>query len=601
MKIVFATFLISLLGFHAPALADEEATTRARSDESARVIEGSFVYGSFAVHPHLIHRLADIDEDCDDDPFAAKDLKDKKTTNPTLDQIAPRVSTDTLPQCLPFGKSYRDLSKLANPLGVGLKNSEWLLLAHHGTRAARIFFCTTPQSADIIELLFHIPSPNSPQGISNLATLVSVDHQPLKDNKAWTMDRLTKLSPTIHSRYGLMTQSGHSAALQYTQDKEAISQYDIEPTLGENHLLVDLRLYFSANLTKQQAHIKLETTLTNIANQPFILDCGIHGKPQRNYLLIVQSRALKTKEKKNPLPRVSLKKIDGRYAFRTKLSPPQDTIQKTVTSSYLSNARFLPMLREYHTSHRYKNAPNTPSSGSPHALQPPARITGLKDNKHHSSKDVVYDITRHLQHLGGSLLSGEQIYLNETRKRIIIKGHPDSHRGILAFANVICPIPLMIRTQAQIVRVDRKGLDMPHWTPAAIASSNPTFLKKYCTTARSGEKSVFGQETSKTTHKNPKTGKDIVSYSYEFEAVTFLDQTSNSDTLSVQFTIDTPPHGTDKLPITFNSFQTILDGETTITELGHPNSATHTHLLILNADIITTDGSFYRDHFKALE
>ena len=159
--------------------------------------------------------------------------------------------------------------------------------------------------------------------------------------------------------------------------------------------------------------------------------------------------------------------------------------------------------------------------------------------------------------------------------------------------------PRMCRVNASLVEVKVQGVPAPDWTMDLVAQNQVKHLAKYSTTSRSGEKAIFGKETERITFQDSKTGKDVISSKYEFETESTIGE--NNKKIDFLFALHSQPLGTDKISIAVESGLTIPDGKPVIIDLGHPNSSTLTHLLILDADIITTDGSFYRDRLKPVE
>lgn len=599
MARLFFTSLVTLFFSLFLFSSAEEKVERAWASDSQSVTEGPYVYCSFEVPEDILRRLIGYNDYAGADPFSNKKPIGHPSFN--VEKIAPKIPSNTLPLCLPRGKSYRNMSEIVQRNGVAIKTPEWAVIGNHHNTGTRIYFCTTIQNADIIEQIFTALGLSQKATTSNLATLVSVDHKSL-ESPTWTVDNLSKLSPTIHSRHGITCRNGERTIIKYLSEKGTPSVYEIEPTVGEHNQLVDLRLSFAATLTKPKVQIDLFTAVTKTTEKPFIIDCGMHGKPLRNYLLILESPNQHTLETYDQSELLSLKKIKGIYAFRKASQDQKPRASKLITHSYHSTSRFLPRLRDELQSHEHQNQnadPFAPAEPEQRLPEPPARVKNLTNNKHHSSEDIVYNITPHFAFLGMPFFHGEEVHFNNTKSQIIITARAEAHDSIARYYHLIDPSPLMMKTQAQIVLVDRQDLTAPEWTLAKITSSNPKILKKYSSTLRSGEKATFGRIMDKFTHTDSKSGKKTHHSQHEFEADAILGQSKKFS--SLRFSIHTPQLGEHKTAISLDTALTIKDGKPVIIELGHPNSSTHTHLLIMNVDVITTDGSFYRDLLKPLE
>ncbi|BDS08318.1 hypothetical protein NT6N_33580 [Oceaniferula spumae] len=590
-----------LLTFCTNATAEEKEPDRAWQEGYDPIVEGPYVYTSMRVPSDTHLKLSAIEDIPEQDPFVPHDPKIKAARDRLLNKTFPIIPRASLPKCLPLGNDYRSLSKLVIDNGVALKGNEWILLATDHEGFSRVHFCTTLGNADIIQQIFLGGCRHAPHSVNQLATLVSVENQVFQDT-AWTLDKLNQLSPVIHARYGVQGRSGEKSNTRFAEAKQQIAYYETEPTIGENYQLLDYRVAFSNKLMTPPTQVSLATAITMNIGHPFVLDCGLHGTPHRNYFLILQSRMANQDSHNRLHPLVSLKKIDGIYAMPTKITPPQKADTPFVTHAYRANIRFLQDLRQKVEHHGKADGDAPFGNNDPKKRKiplPPVRLTNLKDTKHYSTKDVVYDITPHLKHLGIPLFRDEWVYYNLTKNQLIIHGVPKLHTGILRYARMLSPTPRMMKIQAHIVEVDREGLSMPNWSLKAVSAANPKTLAKYSIPVRSGEKGTCGTITSRTTVKDPETGQTKEIDDYEFETEPTL--TEDSKSIEMRFSIFTPPLGDSKRAITVISALAIPDGKPAIIELGHPNSATRTHLLILTADVITPDGSFYRDRFQPVE
>lgn len=587
--------ILSLLTFSIHA---DEKMGAAWSDSSDHMVGGPFVYGTITVPPDLIRRLSRIDNISDDDPFGSNDPKKGAANRVIFDEIAPLIARDKLPRCLPPFSGYRDISSLLKDHGVALKGDEWAVSSEDSS----LHFCTSLENANIIEQIFgHCCG--RPRTITQLATLVSIKNQKLA-NTDWSFGNLAKHNPTIHARYGLQGRSGEKVWTVLSQTNTAKSDYEMEPTLGENGFLLDCRLAFTGSLLDPKVVINQQTAITTSVRTPFVIDCGNRGKDQRNYFLVLSSSSFALEVHHAKFSYVSLKKIQGIYAMQHTPGKLAATDSNLTTCSYYTDVRFLQKFRQkidYHNSNDDDDPFSDPSkiSGSVKKPTPPMMVSGLMSNKHHHASDQVFDITPHLSYLGINTFQGEWVYLNLTKNRMIIHGSSSLQTCVPRFMEEIIASPRIVQLKARILSVDRSGLESIDWSLGKIKQANPVYLADYSTVCRSGEKATCGQITYVSEEKDSKSGEFIINYSSEFEVEPVIAEAN--EWIDLRYNIESKPLGESKTSVKITTAASIKDGVPTIVELGHPSSATRSHLLILHADVITPDGSFYRNRFKPVK
>lgn len=590
-----------MLGGVFPAWAEEKKESKpetAWSEHCDHMIGGPFVYGSISVPPDFLRKLSSVTNITEHDPFSPNDPKKDAANRVIYDKIAPITPRSKLPRCLPPISGYRDISSILKANGVALKDGEWAVVSTDST----MHFCTSLQNADIIEqIIGH--SCRNPRTITQLATLVSIKNQKL-NNPDWTFDFLIKQNPTIHARYGLQGRSGEKIWTTLSQKSGAKSDYEMEPTLGENGLLLDCRLAFTSSLLDPKITINQKTAITMSTKTPFVIDCGIRGNSKRNYFLVLSASSFSPDPHESEFPHVSLKKIEGIYAMQ--YTPGKQTPSDTTltTCSYYTDVRFLEIIRQKIDFHHYDNIDDPfdtsrKKSDSVKTPTPPIRVKDLKPNKYHDINDQIFDITPHLSYLGINTFQGEWVYFNLTRNRMIIHGSPSLQQCIPHYMERIVPTPRIVKLKARIISVDRSGLESINWSLEKITRSNPTYIEDYSTVCRSGEKASSGLIPYVSEEKDPESGENMIKHGPAFKAAPTISESSKW--IDLRYYIDSKPLEEFNTAIRVTTAATIKDGTPTIVELGHSSSSTRTHLLILHADIITPDGSFYRDRFKPVK
>jgi|GEM_PF-6520390 len=591
MKAFRQLILPALFILMASILPAEETKPETAWDEDTEIITGgsTYAYGWITVPQDFLHRLqAGSDENPDADPFGGGGTSQKKT----FPNIQQRFPANQLPLCLPKGLIYYDASKILNQNGLNIKAPQWAFYTSKLNGHSKLYFCTTWMNSDIINALFmaiHCPGPRS---IALRTNVVSIENQGL-ENIAWTSDKLDSLHPTTHTSYGLSGRSGEKASLMLKSESPAaygISEY--ETTIGENNRFFDCRLHFHFKLTgKTGVKINHNTAITGEIGTPFIIDCGTHGIDQRNYLLVIHS-TFKSHDS-HPFEYYEilkrLDKIEGIYALR-KDQPINKTQAKLETLRYQVDATFLDQLRF---------ASDNDGSAK---VTIPALIKDIPIAFNHQKNDRIFDITALLKLIGTGIIEHnkqQRIFYNESQHQLIIHGSPDTQESVLGLYSAIRSNIRMVRTNARIVSVDIKDLETPTWSIEEIEKRQPKQLAKYSVTGRSGEKSTSGKIMKKRILKNKKTGKEETQHHYKFEIESTIgDRNAIIDTRII---INSPPLGAQKTTIELNTALTLFDGTPTILELGHPTSRTRTHLLILNADLIRPNGTFYRNLLKPIK
>lgn len=592
MKAVFLTIATSASCLSFSCCQDKET---AWSETSGTNISAPYVYGMVDVPPNFSSMLAES-EATGDDPFADEKIG-KVSRRFELDKVAPVVPQNILPTCLPARRNYRDVSSFLNINGIELKDGEWAVLGG-GLTGTELFFCTSAANAEVIEQLFN-HSCRRPVNLGQLTTLVSIKGQGLS-NIAPTVADIEKKSPVIHSRYGHQGRSGETVSTRLITNGKHVSGYRLEPTIGENYRLLDCRLDYTLARPEANTSIAQKTAITKQVYKPAVLDCGTRGKDGRHYFLIIHSRLFDSHAHSKNHDFKPIQEIEGIYKMKASgkakakaASSPFFTRRATVSPDFLQKLRNkIEELSYQDDKDPFDDKPLTEPRKTP---PPPIKVTPPTYLKNCQLGDKVFDVSPHLEFAGLYLYKLERIYFNQTRNEITCHGYPGLTGRLSRILDEMLQTPRQVRITADIVQVDREGLNFPDWTIELIEQSNSNYLTKYSVTARSGEKGVSGK-TNLPSKKAPQTEKDVSDYTYELEGEPTI--WGDNKTIDIRFSLKTKPLGKEGFVIEMDSTVSIIDGKPAVIELGHPNSSKRTHLLILNADIITPDGSFYRDCFK---
>lgn len=602
MKTWLFVGLLAFAGVFLTAFAEEsgkdvkpEYAWDSHHHEGSAINGGSkYVYGYITVPRKLLNQLTAGGNETDDDPFGGDSEEQTKPDSKTM----LRVPANNLPQCLPRGRIWLDISKLFLENGVNIKKPEWALYSELSGDEGQLYFCTTWGNADLISCIFTALRAGGPRSIHTCATLVSVENQGL-NNTEWTMEALTKAKPTVHARFGTQSRSGERSTISICSDNPTTDgQLEMDSVIGENNRLLDCRMSFSYRLAGQHtAHINLDTAFTGIIGTPFIIEHGNAGDSDRHYLLVVETRLIGNVRQRHDVYHIldRMDKIEGRYAMRDgkKEAPqnhqPEGKIEthlhrcpSNLLAQFESNYSELASEQQLSPPKRVKSPPTPPANQLP-AFPP---------------NDLVYDITPHLKAMGYELGKQEWIYHNATHHHLIIHATKNTRLAALSNLEDQTRSSKMLRLTAKIIRVSRPELNSPLWTTKEIIQRKPEILATYAATSRSGETAHSGQEHTRST-KDPETGKVSIKTDYTFEVETTLGE--NNQMIDVRLQLQHQPNNKPPHHIKLLTALTLQDGKPTIIELGQPNSRKHTHLLLLNSDIITPDGSFYRDRFKPVE
>lgn len=588
MKALWYGMILSLFGGVSSAVADEKPQLETAWGKYSRpMATGPYVYGALPSIPDVFHNViykhqCEPDEG-DTDPFAAAE------SNHSHKQKT--VSKKNLPRCLPPRADYYDLSEFLRNQGITLQKSEWVLYSTGLTGDNHIHFCTSATTAATLEQLILVLQDDYPRSIHQITTLVSIENQGI-NNTAWTIENLRKESPRIHARYGLHGRSGEAIDIKLTPTNSASQTiYKLEPVISENSKLIDCRYTLASNNTAPSTKIHQHTDFTAVTQQPFILDCGTHGKDQRNFLLVINSNISVYSPPARPTDAyVSFGKIEGIYAMPPSPDAKPAPEAKFLKYSYKTNPDFLEQLQKS----LIAGDASAPFEDSP--VKPLTKVTTLTNSKHHQTSDQVFDLSP-LFAIPAS--HKETVYFNKTRNQLIIHGPSPFHNTVLESLKYNIHTPRQVRVNARIVTLDRDGLDSVEWSLTEISKRNPKVLAHYSSTARSGEKASSGKAMHESVIKDPKSDKKKKHIQHEFTIEPVIGE--NNEWLDILYSIHSQPLGEARISIQYNSTATIQDGSPLIIELGHPSSSKRTHLLILHADITTPDGSFYRDRFKLVK
>lgn len=589
--------LISFCLFISTSLFAVEPET-AWDKDSGRMTENStYVFGSMALPPDFLPKMV---QEADDeiDPFSTKSKDDPQPRFRTrLSQIAPQVPMQQLPACLNRHPAYHDLAPLLRQHGVAIKDPEWALFSAGLSGDFRLYFCTTWAKADIIEQIFTPLIGHGPRSLVMQATLVSVEPQK-RGNQRWTYQRLSQLSPTIHARYGNISRSGERSSMKLlgSQGQGGI-EYEI--TLGSNAVEYDCRLYISYDQPESDKMQGVQSTaFTGHIGVPFIINCGSRGEAQRNYFLIIHSRLRQMTPRSGYAMQIHqrLNQIEGIFAMLHNKTAPKATPREPapVTRSYQVQHNFLEKLRDSmnHIDPSNRTGPPARVSPSPKTTtKTTAKTTAVE------ASAQIYDITPQLKKLGFTFQPEEWVYYNASRQHLIFHCAEFVHNLYLSNLKKICAIPRMLRIKIQLINIEHHGSGQREWNLKSIEAHKPILLRSYGSVTRSGEKATFGDALHHTPEQ-PEQGKEpLILYSCEVEPTLCAD----NQHFDIRLSLETPALGKDKLQLDLNTALTAKDGEPTIIELGHPTNGHRSLLLVLHTDLITPNGSFYRDMFAPIQ
>lgn len=255
-------FIVHLGAEEKGPVETKEKPEYAWSDYGEQLAGGPFVYGSIPVPRDLIRKC--LPDDNEEDPFSASPPAKPQDYRTKLKKFAPVIPRKNVPPCIPSMSHYRDVSLLMLEIGVAIKNKQWAIFCEDYRGDTFIYFCTTLMNADIIEQIC-VHRRGGPRSVMQLVTLVSIENQKL-NNTAWTVEKLTKLSPKIHARYGNLCRSGEKSSAILTYSEKSKFDCEIEPVVGENSRLLDCRLALSASLPGPIVDIRQETAVTALAS-----------------------------------------------------------------------------------------------------------------------------------------------------------------------------------------------------------------------------------------------------------------------------------------------------------------------------------------------
>ncbi|MBK1831456.1 hypothetical protein JIN77_12010 [Verrucomicrobiaceae bacterium R5-34] len=583
--------------------------------EPEKPVTSGYYYGIIDLPPDFLSQILNEKETSpSSDPFGGGS-EDTESALINLSFLAPHVLETSLPKCLPKNHAFRDATKLLAKLGIKVDGKQWALLSSGIAGDNRLYYCLSLTNADIIESIVMNLQHRIPSNFRYHSTLVSVPDQGLI-NQPWTLTRLKKLSPKVHARHGIVSRSGEPALVKFSKNPRFPrwnkpyhfhSRIQIDATLNENFQFADVRMGYHHTTPSGSPLITFKSPLTAKLDHVHVIDCGIHGESGRNFLLIHRTEEFKGlfEQQNHTINRIHIDEISGDYVLATqskkrkeeKVIPDQGKPKHLKTKFYRCRTDFTQQLIGILTSPTSDNNPFEKKDLAQRD-QFPSRIHAFKKGKYLKASDVVIDLTNHSSTLGLNPQKGESIYYNKTQSVLVVNGILPLQADAVSMLDHITQTPQMVRVNARIVTVDIAAIESPKWNIKTIQTRTPTTLTMFAATSRNGERARSGREMKRVTKTNTK-GKETTLQNYEFEFTPTISEYAK--TLHIQFEINSRPLRIDQLSIDLNTAITIPDGKPAIIELGHPNSATRTHLLILHADVITPDGSFYRDRFKPLK
>jgi len=518
--------------------------------------------------------------------------------------LMPPVLIKNLPQRLIPHLSYLNLAPYLKVNGLTLEAHEWILLSSPYNKESSIYYFLSQTNADLLEQIIR-PGCRAGNIVQHQLTLVSTPSLGFSNN-AHTMAWLKQQNHQTHARFTISNIRGQNSALQLRSKKlRSSGEIECQSTSGSHGYDYECRLYFDWKLKgKKPIQITQLLTLTANEQESVLIDCGMHGQDKRNYFIVFKIEATTLLPSSfSKIEHTPLDKIDAIYTMPP--SNPQrvqpSTQPKVSTRSYRSSIHFLSHLKQ--TLYHHQDHPADIFSIASAELTPPApplKLKQLKDTPYYSSTDQVFNLTPQFDQLGLRRFKNEWLYFNSTTSNIIVHGGEKTHDRATKIIDSITPTPLMIRTTASIVAVDNLEHSNQRWDLKKIENQSPQILASHSTLGLSGNRSSCGKITPNRKTLNPKTNKMETRYDSEFEAESTI--TDDHQNLYSTINLSTGKIGDIQLQVRFRDRTFILkDGTPTIIELGHPSSGTRTHLLILNADIITPNGTFHRDRFKPVK
>jgi len=551
-----------------------------------------YVYGSIDLPDNFLRNLyGPSDTEEKDDPFSSTGKNSSHSYS--LDKAAPLAKPSDTPRCLPPNRSYRDPSVLLAAQGVNIEKPGWVFYSQSATGTDQLHFCANWTHADVISCICCALHASEPRNALLCMTLVSIPNPGLK-NIAWTAEKILQASPVIHARLGNISRSGEQCISTFISPDGKISntaKYTI--TLGDDDQTFNCRLNFSSPLPpNNNLNIHQNTEFAGRFGTPFTIDCGSAGKDSRNYFLLVdvQRQPAQAHSHYHDLYRIiqKLDKIDGIHTIAKEAKQPHKKNAlhsiKFITQSYQSPSSLLETLHQLPPIHA--------------TLKPPLRVPANQHPKLFATTDKVFDLTPQLKRLNVKLNKEEWVYHNSTHDYVIIHATAYAHTSILSMLKQLTTSPKLARINAQLISVDVKGMEKPRWSYEKIKKRQPIHISTHSTTSRSGVATQSGSlKKQKIIDLKTNESAPIKRIIFETESTINLDKSI----IDCRLNLDIP--SSQKLPysIHLSTAATVKDGKSTFIELGHPSNEGRTHLLILNADIITPDGSFYRDRFTPIK
>ncbi|WP_178934003.1 hypothetical protein [Oceaniferula marina] len=561
--------------FFSPWLHAEEEPAKADKPPQS----GKYVFGYISTPLNLLNMLQkDEEESSEDDPFAAQEPETKLKPRKTLSEFAPLLDPSSIPLCLPQQARYRDLSKAVSQYGLYIKNPEWILLSTGPNADHRIYFCSTSHNADIIDQIFMVMCVGMPKSFITHVDLVSLkmtNHAP--PIKTWK--NLQELNPIPRMHLGAVTISGERSRLHLKSPRHSGS-LDFELTIGENNLYYDGQIHFTCQIPDTDIFIQQQTAYTGQLDTPFIIDCGTYGNENETFLLIIHQQDITPPHSDAGIKILKrMDKIEGIYAKRP--TNKTETEQKNIIRHYHANSSLLDFLNEY----------------TEVKAQPLIR-TQQQNGKAYPPDQHVFDITPCLRAIGYSFKAQQWVHYNKSTQKIIIYSPDYQGHEIMTIIDDLLPQIVMVNMKITFYEISNNPDTNPIWKLDQIKDNNALLLKSYATVTRSGEKSIFGEYTSKPLALPNKAAQKELRYKPCCEIETTI--SDYKQVLNMRVHLEIPPLGSNKTTTKLNSNFVMTDGVPTIVELGHPDSGKRTIVLVLQADVISPDGSLYRDRLKPL-
>jgi hypothetical protein len=222
----------------------------------------------------------------------------KQTLSLFSNKALPRFDSENRPEVLKK-PSYKDLTfvnlaTLAQPLkdeGYVLGKDEWIALDLTGSA---LHIHVDERLAALFLARFSSPTWQIAQ-IKIQGRLLSLKRQ--KDPfYQWNKTKIQTADPIELLQFSLLTRSGEKCNLSIPSEKTTPPhKVKIEPTLGEDYSIIDLRIALSLSHQTANLGLHLNTGITLQTGHDFIQPIGISTDPERLTVLILRPEVINAK------------------------------------------------------------------------------------------------------------------------------------------------------------------------------------------------------------------------------------------------------------------------------------------------------------------